>query len=123
MAYEREGIVFPMEKEGGQWGSVRVRGESDLERCCFRCETTERLISLGEDIPDVGYAISIRTEEKFQGAFSRALEDKFKHLEFKKYPSTRSSVFCPKKKYIYFGTPDSRGPQDGSIMDLIYYLY
>ena len=115
MAYEREGIIFPMEKEGGLWGSVMPRGTRGAG--CFRCETTAKLISLGEDISHVGYAISIRTEERYQGIFFQALEeDQFKHLEFKKYPN------CSKKMYIYFGTSDSRGPQDGAIMDLMYHL-
>ena len=119
MAYEREGIVFPMDQDGGTWGSVRPHG-IPVVGCCFRCETTERLISLGEDIHPDGYAITIRTEQRYQEPFFRALEeDEFKHLKFKKYPN------CPKKKYIYFGTTDSRdsrGKQDGSIMDLMYYL-
>ena len=120
-SHARAGIMFPMEQEGGVWGSVRPR-DAPVDLCCFRCETTERLISLGEDIPSDGYAITIRTEQRYHDPFFESLkEDRFKHLKFKDYPRSGGG-FCRKKKYIYFGTPESRGDDDGSIIDLMYYL-
>ena len=115
------GIWFPMDQDGGKWCDVRV-GPVPIGRCCFRCETTETLVALGEDIPSDGYAITIRTGDKYLTPWKKALEmDRFKHLRFKDYPKENGGV-CSKKKYIYFGTDENRTADYHFIMGLMNFV-
>jgi len=116
-----ERIRFQMDRDGGKWGPVRV-GSVPIGECCFRCETTETLSALGEDIPSDGYAITIRTEDKYLTPFQKALEmDRFKHLRFKDYPKKNGGV-CSKKKYIYLGTDENRTADYHFIMGLMNFV-